>query len=102
MKHIMHLNDIGFTLEAEVHPNGFSVEFKAYEHPQPGDDAVVEVYMSGTVKFDGCSNWMFDECERCMLHACSRGELLVWGKLMLVCWDWASSLLGDKFEGSRT
>lgn len=29
-------------------------------------------YLSGSIKWDGCSNLQFDEQESCMLHFCSR------------------------------
>ena len=45
------------------------------------------VYLSGSVKWDGCSNWHFDEQDRCMLHGCSRDDLLNLGEIMAACWD---------------
>jgi hypothetical protein len=31
-------------------------------------------YMHGSIRFDGCVNFMFDACaENCMLHECGRG-----------------------------
>lgn len=60
------------------------------------DDA--EVYMHGSVKWDGCSNWYIDEQDRVMLHGCSRGDLLNTGEVMARCWDWAGEIL-DTWQG---
>lgn len=51
------------------------------------------VYLSGEVKWDGCSNWRFDEQDDCMLHACSREELSRFSEAMQLCYDWAKELL---------
>jgi hypothetical protein len=51
-----------------------------------------EAYLSGSVKWDGCSNWHFDEQDRCMLHGCSREHLVRFGEMMAFCWDWAAEL----------
>jgi hypothetical protein len=63
------------------------------------DDAFVdtvedaEVYMHGSVKWDGCSNWHIDDQDECMLHFCSREELADIGRAMQLCWDWTAELL---------
>lgn len=51
-----------------------------------------EVYLSGSIKWDGCSNWKFDEQDRCMLHACDREGLLRYGLVMALCWDWMDEI----------
>lgn len=62
------------------------------EHEETEIASEAEIYMHGSVKWDGCSNWHFDEQERCMLHACEREELSRFGNAMLDCWDLASVL----------
>ena len=51
------------------------------------------IFLSGGVKWDGCSNWKFDEQERVMLHGCSREDLVIFGQIMAECWDWAFDLM---------
>jgi len=51
-----------------------------------------ERFLHGSVKWDGCSNWHFDEQDRVMLHGCNRLDLLRFGAVMAVCWDWAAEL----------
>lgn len=104
--------DLGYTAVAEVHD--YSVAYKLYEisgeyedgtvcWPREGStsnmDAVddlgaAEVYFSGSVKWDGCSDWWFDEQERgVMLHACNKYNLLAIGEAMGRCWEWTLELL---------
>jgi hypothetical protein len=114
--HIKHFNDLDFTVVAEAHD--YRVEFKIYDivgfeegetkgiydrpvwqragaHVSP--DIVdtlnnAEVYLSGHVKWDGCSNWRFDEQDRCMLHGCGKADIQRFGAIMAACWDWAAEL----------
>lgn len=58
-----------------------------------------EVYISGSVKWDGCSNWNIDENERGMLHGCSRQDIQRIGDIMAQCWDWTSQLIPNKWSG---
>ena len=48
-----------------------------------------DVYLHGSVKWDGCSNWYFDQQDRVMLHGCSRADLVNIGEVMAKCWDYA-------------
>jgi hypothetical protein len=42
-----------------------------------------DVYLYGSVKWDGCSNWMYPECEnRWMLHFCSVEEAKLVAQVM--------------------
>jgi hypothetical protein len=108
--------DLNFTVVAEVHE--YRVEFKIYDivgmaegdtkgvydrplwhkagSPRSADIvetlAESEVYLSGHVKWDGCSNWQFDEQDRCMLHGCSRQGIQRFGDILGACWDWAAEL----------
>ena len=116
-ENIRHFRDIEFTVRAAVH-DGY-VEYQVYEingyagidensipyWPRTGfksghdltdklDEA--ELYLHGSVKWDGCSNWSFDEQDRgVMLHGCSRRRLLAHGEIMARCWDWTRTLLPD-------
>jgi hypothetical protein len=111
---VRHFDDLRFTVTAELHENECSVAFKCYrfvldtssgERHYPEPDAACnfpgvltidesEVYISGSVRFDGCSNWMFDESNRgTNLHFCSREEFAEISELMARCWDWAKELI---------
>lgn len=57
-------------------------------------------FLTGDVKWDGCSNWSFDDQETCMLHFCSRNELENVGKIMAYCWDIAEQWFPN-FWGKR-
>lgn len=116
-RQIKHFNDLYFTVVAEAHE--YRVEFKIYEilgwedgdsqektYGRPlyrragahssGDTVETleesEVYLSGFVKWDGCSNWRFDEQDRCMLHGCSKADVQRFGDVMAACWDWTAEL----------
>lgn len=117
-KLVRHFSDLWFTALATPGENW--VEFAVYEidewedgeepqwHRKDGDSSPdpvaamedAEVYLHGSVKRDGCSNWMFDEEHRgTMLHACTRRGLLRFSEVMTRCWDWAKELLPN-FEGN--
>lgn len=54
--------------------------------------ADAEIYIYGSVKWDGCSNWHFEEQERVMLHGCSRKDIERYGIVLATCWDIAGGL----------
>lgn len=51
-----------------------------------------EVAVTGSVKWDGCSNWDFKTRE-CMLHFCSREQMVQLGELLGRLYDLASKEL---------
>lgn len=57
-----------------------------------------EPFASGTVKWDGCSDWHFDECERVMVHGCSRHDVTRIGDVLGRCWDMAAKMI-DGWSG---
>ena len=110
-----HFHDIAFTVVAVAHAH--YVEYTVYDitaHDQAPDGswsvpnwphkdattggdvvndlAEAAVYLHGTVKWDGCSNWHFDEQDRVMLHGCTRTDLTRIGEVMARCWDWTAEL----------
>jgi hypothetical protein len=115
-QHIKHFKDLSFTVVAEVHE--YRVEYKMYDivgwdggNTQGVNDRPLwtragahssgdyvetweesEVYLSGHVKWDGCSNWCFDEQNRCMLHACCKSDVQRFGDVMAACWEWTAEL----------
>lgn len=58
-----------------------------------------KVFLHGTVKWDGCSDWMVDEMARHhMLHSCDRKYLENFGQIMTRCWDWTKELIPDTWH----
>lgn len=116
-----HFRDLNFTVTAL--PRGHYVEYKIYDiigyttitdsdtqYPiwqRAGSDCFdlsydlkdSETYISGSVKWDGCSNWNIDENERGMLHGCCRQDIQRIGDIMAQCWDWTAQLISDKWDG---
>lgn len=110
---LVHFKDIAYAavvrLEEEYR---LAVYFDIYEIAGETSDGVMlygenavdhvedaEIYLSGSVKWDGCSNWNFDEQDRgTMLHACSRRHLTNMGEVMARCWDIASGMI-ERFCG---
>ena len=110
MTHIKHFNEMRFTVVAT--PDRCKVSFVIYDIAELFEsvpcwhragascwpDSVdtleeAEVYLTGEVKIDGCSDWHFDEQDRLMLHGCSRDDVERFGKIMAACWDWATEIL---------
>ena len=95
--------DLGFAIIAYVYP--YRVEYQIFKNSDldlpEGSWAPYEfevdlpqedLYLHGSVKWDGCSNWHFDEQDRVMLHGCDRKDLLNIGEVMALCWDWTPDL----------
>ena len=92
-------------------PGAYEAEFKVYEIVSRKEDGTpyfrtgkcgpsetedfskAEVFASGFVKWDGCSNWNFDANEGVMMHGCRRTDLLDWGLVLAKCWDMAEDLV---------
>jgi len=115
-RHIKHIPGIKFTVVADVYEA--HVDFSIYDIEgwvegatkgvfdvpawhRAGTDSypnLVEsleeaaLYLHGSVKWDGCSNWHFDEQDGGMLHGCSKADLQRFGDVMATCWDWAAEL----------
>jgi hypothetical protein len=109
---IKHFDDIKFTAMAEIQEGWLYVEFQVYEikgrdadgtrffalRDSISDEGVAslveaEPYLSGSVKWDGCSNWRFDEQDRGWMHACTRADLVNMGEVMARCRDFAATLM---------
>lgn len=107
---VEHLREMGFTVKSMVH-NGY-VEFWIYNivgeresttgglaWDRKGDSTGMnpaenledaQVFLSGSVKWDNCSNWSFDMMESGLMHSCDRRGLQRVGDVMAYCWDYAS------------
>lgn len=111
--HVRHFHDLKFTAVA-MNFEGY-VEFAVYDiegylnddqakpcWPRMGaksspdsveDLGEADIYLHGSVKWDGCSNWYFNEQDRVMLHGCSREDIQRFGDVMGRCWDWAAEYM---------
>lgn len=54
-----------------------------------------EVFLSGSVKWDGCSNWRFDSQDDVMIHFCSVGQAENVGKLFRWLYEIAADIMPD-------
>lgn len=107
MKELKIFKDLGFAVAVDNEKWSHAIEYRIFEivaeHPDSGDpmfqrndspyhpDPVetieeAEAYISGSVKWDGCSNWFFrDDC----YHFCGHDEaedMINVGKIMAECW----------------
>jgi hypothetical protein len=91
---VYEITGMAFTDSAGVsHPPSFDVneELAATEDMREAD-----VFLHGSVKWDGCSNWMFDEQDRCMLHFCEKESAANIGVLFTRLYEWAKELGMDR------
>ena len=109
---VIYFDDIGFAAKVTKQESHW-IEFSVYEiegvadkgqrffhrkdspvSPDPVESMdEADVYLHGSVKWDGCSNWHFDEQDRSLLHGCSREDLTKLGEVMAKCWDYAKENL---------
>jgi hypothetical protein len=50
-----------------------------------------QVYLHGSIKWDGCSDWHFDEQDDCMLHFCSVEQAKDIGNLFERMYEYAKN-----------
>jgi hypothetical protein len=95
-------------------PDEYVVEFKAYQvtgvdgnggAPLFGDMSnattnlsEAPVFIHGSVKWDGCSNWHFDEQDKAMLHFCGPEDAAEVGQLLARMYEIARELLGKHWR----
>lgn len=65
------------------------------------DATDAQVFASGSIKWDGCSNFRFDEQDRCMLHGCDREYLVNVGQVLARVHDEALALIEVVGERAR-
>ena len=95
------MNDIreylGF--EIEVEPDSHWVNYKIYI-PFSAKTGARELFIYGSVKWDGCSNWIFNEnAKNMMVHACSKEELEQIGQILAACWDLTAEYIPETWLG---
>lgn len=118
MTTVRHYDDIDFTVTVVNHE--LYAEFACYRviggsaqadesspsrlydrrgstHTDPvGDLSDAQVYLHGSIKWDGCSNWNYDEQERVMLHFCRKEQAAAIGVLFTRMYEWAKELGQDR------
>lgn len=96
MEHISDECDIGYTITGNLCPDyGYAMYFEVYQIQGVCEDGQVlwikkgavslpdpvesiddaEIFLHGSIKWDGCSNWHFDEQDRIMIHGCSVDDM---------------------------
>lgn len=106
--------DIEFTVLMIKKDDDAHVDFKAYSvagtyldgtylYNQAESDSFeptknidkAQVFLSGHIKWDGCSNMKFDEQDHVMLHFCKKKSAQDVGKLMGYLYDMAIELMPE-------
>ena len=84
-----------YLVEYKIFQYAYILDNERYYQNYSGDNteytlnvSKVEPQFTGSVKWDGCSNWHFNE----VYHGCSRENLLNLGNIFTVCWDWTKEL----------
>lgn len=63
------------------------------------DDA--EVYLHGTIRWDGCSDWSFYPADNCMIHLCGPGDADELHWLLKTCYSLVADAMPDAQFGRR-
>jgi len=87
----IHYDDLGFTVEVEVHENGLSVIFTVTREC----NEETELFLKGYVRSDHCSNWTFGE-PNIMVHFCEKEEAMNVGSLLGRLYEEADNLMYSK------
>lgn len=72
----------------------YCVEFVIFESDYEVDKTNNDVFLSGYIKWDGCSNWDFEN-KNYPLHFCSRSEIKRLSNLFIMLYDWALELMPE-------
>jgi len=113
---IKHWNGIDFAVWMIRENDNPYVNFKAYEivgygvnpstilyhlenYTGSGDETETldkaQVYLSGSIKWDGCSNMQFDEQENVMLHFCGKHNIEKLGTLLSRLYELAAEMMPE-------
>lgn len=84
------LKEKSYYVSAEIYE--FSVEFHVYE------EQATDYLFSGSVKWDGCSNWDFHSFNERVgyshpFHFCSKESAVEFGVFLGQLYDWTSELI---------
>lgn len=92
-----HVVDVRiFTIVSTSPPAEFAKD--GLNFPSTPDIDSADVYLSGSIKWDGCSNWHFDAQDDAMLHFCSRKEAGDIGELLRRLYDLAAEIIPEHRE----
>lgn len=56
--------------------------YEMYSDEGTLNPAEADIFLSGAIKWDGCSDWKFDGQDNCLLHFCSMESATSIGRLM--------------------
>lgn len=65
-------------------------------YPTTTDFTKAEIHLSGHVKWDGCSNWIFTHSS---IHFCCSVDAVNISKVLCACMEWAENILGYHILG---
>lgn len=69
-------------LEVAGEEETLGVLYDSMEHGMTPYPAKADVFLGGSIKWDGCSNWSFPSSHACMLHFCGQQGAMMLGRLM--------------------
>lgn len=87
---LKHFPNLSLSVSAQIHEGW--VEYSIYKSrsSDPGYKPFEpDLLLSGSVKWDGCSNWSFHGGN---FHACDRHQLDRIGTVLALCWDWTAEI----------
>ncbi len=95
----IHCVDRDYHMEFTVYKivgRGLNSESGEYNVPLFGENAIeettgIEPFWTGSIKWDGCSNWDF-RTDKCMAHFCGRSQALSIGVLMEELYNLAATM----------
>ena len=82
---------------------GYEATWKIYvldgvdKRPDGDYPLLGDLFASGFVKWDGCSNWSFHQ-DTHMHHACRREGLTAVGDILARCWDASAGLMPNTWS----
>ncbi len=89
------------TCEVWIEGRSYEAEITIWEIAYWEGDAEVavkgDVFATGGVKWDGCSNWSF-KTDACMFHACDRKYLEAIGEILGKCWDATATVIPETWS----
>lgn len=87
--------DLGFIVQIDpeslIREKLMSIDFEILYHNPIRESCIGQVFASGWVKWDGCSNWYIQN--NGYFHTCTPEELINIGKIFHECWKLASELI---------
>ena len=97
---------VSFRAYKVIHEEGGIPHFESVGALTPMDDCIAgtptrecEVFLSGTLRPDGCMNFEFPDSLGAMLHTCTRADVAEIGALLLYVRDHGAEMFGSNWSG---